>query len=435
MNDFLQLFFLLAGILVLLVTGLVLLWRARPERGVRWLLLALLAGAALLGLLQPGILPEVSHILSWHLYLGGEFRLASALATALPLMAAVASLSLALRAGRATFNSPLAASAYRLYWLALGAGLLYLAADEFFLLHEADEDSWKVIYLLAGALAVLPPVLMWRVASLRRHVVLLLVGLALLGAGGILLDATLEGVVEDGVRCEGPFLQDSCQAFDFHLPFWKTLEETSELVGFTLVLGALLLLTPRREPGGGRLVNKLTDAAVPLGGALVLLAFAVWMWLLPALELRLQAVPLLVEWRDGDLALLGFRMDEEPARPGQRVDVDLYWQARRPLDLPQLRLSMHVLVGSDLSVSVAQHDDVRIGQLAHGEAFIPGLIVRKTVPLHLPQDLPGGHYALTLRLWSGEPPWRELQGQALRADNLRLLAEDTVLFAGLQVAA
>ena len=176
-------------------------------------------------------------------------------------------------------------------------------------------------------------------------------------------------------------------------------------------------------------------AATPLGGALALLAFAVWMWLLPALELRLQAVPLLVEWRDGDLALLGFRMDEWPARPGQRVDVDLYWQARRPLDLPQLRLSMHVLVGSDLSVSVAQHDDVRIGQLAHGEAFIPGLIVRKTVPLHLPQDLPGGNYALTLRLWSGEPPWRELQGQALRADNLRLLAEDTVLFAGLQVAA
>ncbi len=57
------------------------------------------------------------------------------------------------------------------------------------------------------------------------------------------------------------------------------------------------------------------------------------------------------------------------------------------------------------------------------------------MPLHLPQDLPGGGYSLTLRLWTGEPPWRDLQGQPLRADNLRLLAEDTVLFAGLQVAA
>ncbi|MCY4023162.1 MAG: hypothetical protein OXF32_06920 [Anaerolineaceae bacterium] len=435
MNAFLHLHVLLAGLLATLVAGLALLWHARPERGIRRLLLALLAAAALLGLLQPGILPQFSHILSWHLYLGGEFRLASALSAALPVMAALASLTLALRAGGAAFTSPMAAGAQRLYWLALGAGLLVLAADEFFLLHEADEDSWKTVYLLAGGLLALPPVLMLRVASLRRQVALLLVGLALLGGGGILLDATLEGVVEDGLRCEGTVLQDNCEAFDFYLPFWRMLEEVSELVGFTLVIAALLLLTPRREPGGRRLVNKLENAVVPLGGALVLLAFAVWMWLLPALELGLQAEGVLVEWRDGDLALLGQRIDEGTARPGERVDVHLYWQARRPLELPQLRLSMHLLAWPDLEVSVAQHDDVRIGQFAHGEAFIPGLIVRKTVPLHLPEDLPDGSYALTLRLWTGEPPWRELQGQALRADNLQLLAEDTVLFAGLQVAA
>ena len=435
MNAFLHLHVLLAGLLATLVAGLVLLWRARPERGIRRLLLALLAGAALLGLLQPGILPEVSHILSWHLYLGGEFRLASALSAALPVMAALASLSLALRAGDTRTASPGLAAAKRLYWLALGAGLLVLAADEFFLLHEADEDSWKTVYLLAGALLVLPPALMLRVASLRRQVALLLVGLALLGAGGILLDATLEGVVEDGLRCEGTVVQEGCQAFDFYLPFWRMLEEVSELLGFTLVIAALLLLRPRREPGGRRVAGRLMDVAVPLGGALVLLAFAVWMWLLPALELGLQAERVLVEWRDGDLALLGQRIDGGPARPGERVDVQLYWQARRPLELPQLRLSMHLLVWSDLGVSVAQHDDVRIGQFAHGEAFIPGLIVRKTVPLYLPEDLAGGSYALSLRLWTGEPPWRDLQGQTLRADNLQLLAEDTVLIAGLQVAA
>ncbi|MCY3946827.1 MAG: hypothetical protein OXF44_11155 [Anaerolineaceae bacterium] len=435
MNAFLHLHVLLVGLLATLVAGLALLWRARPERGTRRLLTALLAGAALLGLLQPGILPEFSHILSWHLYLGGEFRLASALSAALPVMAALASLTLALNAGGARVATPGLAAAQRFYWLALGAGLLVLAADEFFLLHEADEDSWKTVYLLAGGLLALPPVLMLRVASLRRQVALLLVGLALLGGGGILLDATLEGVVEDGLRCEGTVLQDSCEAFNFYLPFWRMLEEVSELLGFTLVIAALLLLTPRREPGGRRLVNKLENAVVPLAGALVLLAFAVWMWLLPALELGLQAEGVLVEWRDGDLALLGQRIDGGTALPGERVDVHLYWQARRPLELPQLRLSMHLLAWPDLEVSVAQHDDVRIGQFAHGEAFIPGLIVRKTVPLHLPEDLPGGSYALTLRLWTGEPPWRDLQGQALRADNLQLLAEDTVLFAGLQVAA
>ncbi len=53
------------------------------------------------------------------------------------------------------------------------------------------------------------------------------------------------------------------------------------MVGFTLLIGALLTLTPRREPGGRRLINKLAEAVVPLAGALVLLAFAVWMWLLP----------------------------------------------------------------------------------------------------------------------------------------------------------
>lgn len=435
MNGFLQLHVLLAGLLAALVAGLALLWRARPRRGLRRLLTGLLAGAALLGLLQPGILPKFSHVLSWHFYLGGEFRLASALSAALPVMAAVASLVLALRADGAAFGSPLAARAYRFYWLALGAGLLYLAADEFFVLHEADEETWKLVYLLAGALAVAPPALMLRVASLRRQVALLLVGLALLGVGGILLDATLEDIVEDSLRCEGTLLRDSCATFEFYLPVWRMLEEVSELVGFALVIAALLLLTPRRERGAGSRVDKLEDAALPLAGALALLAFAVWMWLLPALELGFQAAPVRVEWRDGDLALLGYRLDEEPARPGERVEVDLYWQARRPLELPQLRLSMHVLPRSDLGVSVAQHDDVRIGQLAHGEAFIPGLIVRKTVPLNLPEDLPAGDYALTLRLWSGEPPWRDLQGQALRADNLQLLAEDTVIFAGLRVAA
>ena len=250
MNAYLQLHVLLAGLLAALVAGLALLRRARPERSIRRLLLTLLAGAALLGLLQPGILPEVGHILSWHLYLGGEFRLASALSAALPVMAALASLTLALKTGGTRSASPGLAAAQRLYWLALGAGLLVLAADEFFLLHEADEDSWKTVYLLAGALAVAPPALMLRVASLRRQVALLLVGLALLGAGGILLDAVLEGVVEDGLRCEGTILQDGCEAFDFYLPFWRMLEEVSELVGFTLVIAALLLLRPRREPGG-----------------------------------------------------------------------------------------------------------------------------------------------------------------------------------------
>ena len=120
MNAFLQLHVLLAGLLAALVAGLALLRRARPERGIRRLLLALLAGAALLGLLQPGILPEVGHILSWHLYLGGEFRLASALSAALPVMAALASLTLALKAGGT--RSALTGSGSRTASLLAGAG-------------------------------------------------------------------------------------------------------------------------------------------------------------------------------------------------------------------------------------------------------------------------------------------------------------------------
>ncbi len=82
-------------------------------------------------------------------------------------------------------------------------------------------------------------------------------------------------------------------------------------------------------------------------------------------------MPLLVEWRDGEPGAAGLSHGRRAARPRQRVDVEPLLAGAPAADLPQLRLSMHVLVWSDLSVSVAQYDDVRIGQLAHGEASSP----------------------------------------------------------------
>ncbi len=435
MNDFLLLWLCAAGIAALLVAGAALLWRARPAPFIRRLLLGLLAGELLLGLLLPGILPA-SRILHWHLNLGAEHRFAVALAAAQLCMAGTAALILGLRLARTDPDGRLPAWGYRLYWLALGAGLLFLAADEYFVIHETNRPFWRMLYLFIGVTLALPgSLLLFTGRRHRREYSLLLAGMAVMAISGLLLDSILDRITREGMYCKGPtWLRELCDSFILYRPAWDLLEEFSELAGVTLMLGALLLLAQAQVGRPGVTGRSVTGAAVSLAGALVVVAYVVWLWLLPALELHLLAERLQVEYRDGALALVGYRLEGDPALPGGRIDVHLYWQARRPLEPPQMRLSLHALTRPALT-SIAQDDDPSLGDHMKGLAFIPGTIVHKLMRLTLPEDLPGGSHALMLRLWSGEPPWRELTGQVVSFSDHPMLAADMVLFAELELPA
>ena len=439
MNEFLLLALLAASILILLAVGVILLWRARPSPYIRRFLLVLLALELLLALAQPGILPGERAPLLWHLNLGGEYRLAVAMAAALLCMAGVASLHYAARLQWRDREGRRAAPGYRLYWLAMGFGLLFLALDEYFLIHETNRELWRVIYLLAGLAIGLPAgLLLFGGAGRRREYGLLLCGLAVMAAGAVLLDTLLDKMVRIGRDCAGPaWLADACQAFTLDKSFWSLLEEMSELAGVTLLLAALLLLaqgrlSPQRR-GPGRLARwTLTSRLVPLTGVLAVAAYAAWLWLTPALQLALQAEPLQLEYLDGDLALLGYRLEGAPASPGDRVLVHFYWQARRPLPEPAMLVSLHALAGPELE-SIAQDDDPQLGTLLPSTAFLPGSIVHKVMNLDLPPDAPPGHHPLMLRVWTGEKPWTVTTGVDISRTDRQRINADMVLFAGLDV--
>ncbi|MCY3946822.1 MAG: hypothetical protein OXF44_11130 [Anaerolineaceae bacterium] len=435
MNDFLLLVSLSFAILTLMVVGLVLLWRARPVANARRLLLFLLTGELLLAALQPGILPGIASYLNWNLNLGGEYRLAVALVSAQLVMAAVAALKLAWQPGSDAGDSVLLARVKRLYWLVLGAGLLFLALDEFFLIHETNQEFWRPFYLLIGAAVGLLTLLLMLRSSRRLVYGQLLSGMALMVTGGILLDIVKGRVRRLGVTCDLPdWLVGICESWDTYLPFMHMLEEVGEMVGVTFLLGAFLTLLPQNVEPGRRLARRLIDSAGPLAAALVLAAFAAWMWLTPAVQLHFNSERVLVEYLDGDLALMGYRLEGAPASPGARVDVILYLQARRALPEPPLLVSLHALKLPDFD-SIEQDDDPQIGTLVPSTGFVPGTIVHKAMKLDLPEDTPTGHYALMLRIWTGEPPWTHTIGVDVSATDRQLINPDMVLFAGLDVIA
>ncbi len=439
MNEFLLLITLAAGILLLTLTGAILLWQVRPPPFLRRLVLFLLAVEMLLALAQPGLLWAEQGPLQWHLDLGGEYRLSVAMAAAQLLMAGVAALCLAAGLSWKESDGRLPAPLFRLFWFLLGFGFLFLALDEYFVIHETNRPLWRTLYLLAGLVTGLPAVLLLLTSQRRRREYALLIGgIAMMALGALLLDAMLDAMVRIGSDCAGPdWLAAGCQAFSTQKPWWDLLEEMAELAGVTLALGALLLLAqgmlPPLRPGAVRSARWMTfSRLVPLTGALAVAAYATWLWLTPALQLHFSSERVLVEYFDGDLALLGYRLEGAPASPGDRVEVILYWQARRELPEPSLLVSLHALTRPDFD-SIAQDDDPQLGTLLPSTAFLPGTIVHKTMNLDLPQDAPPGHHPLMLRLWTGEPPWAHTVGVDVSATDYQLLNPDMVLFGAVEV--
>ena len=102
------------------------------------------------------------------------------------------------------------------------------------------------------------------------------------------------------------------------------------------------------------------------------------------------------------IALLGYAVDGESAAPGETLELTLFWQALRPLDI-EYQVFVHVLDAS--GQLVAQSDKINPGEFPT-HRWPTNRYVPDTHRLALPPDLPPGDYTVTTGLWVQSEGWR-----------------------------
>lgn len=102
------------------------------------------------------------------------------------------------------------------------------------------------------------------------------------------------------------------------------------------------------------------------------------------------------------IALLGYRVADETAAPGETIELTLFWQAQQPLDI-EYQVFVHVL-GPD-GLPVAQSDKINPGEFPT-HRWPTDKYVRDTHRLALPPDLPPGRYPVVAGLWVQSEGWR-----------------------------
>jgi hypothetical protein len=109
-------------------------------------------------------------------------------------------------------------------------------------------------------------------------------------------------------------------------------------------------------------------------------------------------------WADfgEQIALIGYDISTQTARPGEAVVMTLYWQAQRPLDI-NYQSFLHIL--SPDGVLVAQSDHLNPGDFPT-RRWPTDKYVRDVHTFTLPADLPPGDYPIKTGLWVQTEGWR-----------------------------
>ena len=102
----------------------------------------------------------------------------------------------------------------------------------------------------------------------------------------------------------------------------------------------------------------------------------------------------------GQIKLLGYSMSAP--RPGEGLDLTLFWEASEPLgeDAAALNVFTHVLDGS--GQLVANHDGVPGNGRYPVSSWLPGNTIVDAHVIQLPPDLPGGDYDIRVGLYDPE---------------------------------
>jgi hypothetical protein len=274
-------------------------------------------------------------------------------------------------------------------WLIWGAAYLYLSYDETYMFHESIR-RWKFYFAGLGALLVLVALYggwfadraNWRIYAL------LIVGLGITAAGGVLLDDT----VKNSYR----------------------LEEFAELIGTSLVLAAVFTYLSRLSEVDWRPVRQLL--VVGNVGWIVVMVLTQF-WPLPALEARFLAKPASADYLDGALSLIGYQVDDRVHHPGDILKVTTYWRANQALS-ENYAQSVRLLSPPDGEPQ--KQSDLLLGPPVQPTTNIwpVNFVFRKEIYLQTEESLASPvSYWLSLNVWRA--PW-----DSGRDDNM-LLVEQT----------
>ncbi len=110
---------------------------------------------------------------------------------------------------------------------------------------------------------------------------------------------------------------------------------------------------------------------------------------LPSGAVRQQAV-----WTNG-AELLGYRIADKSMRPGDELDVTLYWRTQQPLD-KDYKVFVHVLRDGQV---VAQHDaEPDLGGFPTSR-WRTGEVVTDWHPIQIPPEAQAGSYSVMVGLY------------------------------------
>ena len=276
-------------------------------------------------------------------------------------------------------------SVFRLYLVAIGLIFLFLAYDEYVVIHE-NIQHWEGYYLMLG-MAVVAATLYTAARSPRRQRLwhgCFLVGLAMSAVGIVLYDLPRQ-------ICAG----------ESFLPLRRCLwtynyEEPLELLGIWLALLAMLGMLSDIKPRPGRRVYRALYALPALWIALLTHGA-----LLPRLQFQFAAVPSAIQIESG-VALIGYRLDHSE----DKITVDVYSSALQR-NYRRLGFSVHLIDQAD-GGSLAKTDvntDYQTGWL-----FAPSQphIYRQRIEVGIPSSAPRNR-----AMWIALSAWREVGGEYL----------------------
>jgi hypothetical protein len=169
-----------------------------------------------------------------------------------------------------------------------------------------------------------------------------------------------------------------------HLAYTPVQLWATVFSSLVLVAGGVVLVAQVQITGPGFSRQTLPLAACTLLFAAILIASLI----LPNGYVR-AAAPVNANLQDS-VELLAFTADWAVYRPGDTVEVTLYWRALR--DLGQDYKTFIHLTDADITRQPTQHDDDPGGDYTPTTRWLPGELVPDTHRLTLPTDLPPGRY-------------------------------------------
>ncbi len=301
---------------------------------------------------------------------------------------------------------------HRLYWLGLVFIFIYMALDEYAVIHEGFD--WQPLYVTVGVILLGVSLLVYRFGLNRTRIrlfAMLFGGLSLLPVGAIGLDRFVSRQCDE-------LLGAICRSV-------PVVEEAMEIIGITIVLIGFVIYAERHiSPDSLRRSKRLIAAASLICLVLLFSGF----WVFAALEAQFIAAPVTIDYFDGGLSTLGYRVSSDLLRPGDPLNIQIFWRANEPL-VENHGFSIQLLTQPDGQPVVRENKPVHTPQSIYR---FPGVVYRTSIDLVVPEDIPvPASYWLSYTIWTNRG--KEFYMHPIGQTDRRLLVPETAILTAIPI--